>query len=43
MEIRVQALVKAGKLKEGSKVALFTSEGGSIALRTSEEGYVCSQ
>lgn len=34
----VQRLLKAGRLHEGSKVALVTSEGGSIGLRTEKEG-----
>lgn len=33
----VQALVKAGLLKEGSKVVLITSEAGSFVLRDPEE------
>ncbi|KAJ3101544.1 hypothetical protein HDU97_001293 [Phlyctochytrium planicorne] len=34
----IQALLLSGKIKEGSKIILITSEGGSIALRTHEEG-----
>jgi NAD(P)-dependent dehydrogenase (short-subunit alcohol dehydrogenase family) len=34
----VQALVKAGLLKEGSKVVMVSSESGSIALRHAKEG-----
>ncbi|KAJ3198459.1 hypothetical protein HDU67_003524 [Dinochytrium kinnereticum] len=34
----IQALVLAGKIREGSKVILITSEGGSITLRALEEG-----
>jgi short-subunit dehydrogenase len=33
-----QALVLGGKLGQGSKIALITSEGGSIGLRTEKEG-----
>ncbi|KAJ3093030.1 hypothetical protein HK102_012239 [Quaeritorhiza haematococci] len=34
----VNPLVLANKLKEGSKVAIITSEAGSIALRVEQEG-----
>ncbi|KAI8848564.1 hypothetical protein BC829DRAFT_427688 [Chytridium lagenaria] len=34
----VQSLVMNGKIREGSKVVLITSEGGSLTLRTHEEG-----
>ncbi|CAM9174328.1 unnamed protein product [Hapterophycus canaliculatus] len=34
----LQALVKSGLLREGSKIGMITSEGGSVGLRTEEEG-----
>ncbi|KAJ3301339.1 hypothetical protein HDU76_005776 [Blyttiomyces sp. JEL0837] len=34
----IQAIVKSGLMKAGSKIAMITSEAGSIALRTPEEG-----
>lgn len=34
----LQALVKSGLAREGTRIGMITSEGGSVGLRTDEEG-----